>query len=87
MRALHRVLVAVVAALLVAVNAGFCRGTPNRVGTLRAALDALIAALRTISTLAWYPLVILLFQLAETAILLRDKVRMRFTRGRHQINR
>jgi NitT/TauT family transport system permease protein len=80
MHALHR-FVAVAAALLVAVIAGRRRDAPHRLGALRAALDGLIAGLRTMASIAWFPLVLLLFQLTETAILVRDAVRARCTEG------
>ena len=78
MHALHRI-VAVAAALLVAVIPGRRRGARHLVGALRAPFDGLIAGLRTMASLAWLPLVLLLFQLTETAILVRDAVRARCT--------
>ena len=78
MHAPHRV-VAVAAALFVAVIPGRGRGGRHLVGAPRAALAGLIAGLRTMASLAWFPLVLLLFQLTETAILVRDAVRARCT--------
>src|SRR5512144_3379884 len=81
MRALAR-LVAVVAAPLLTVVTGFRRGVSDWVQALRAARDASVVGLPTMSSIAWLPLALLLFQLTESAIVLRDAVRMRFAGGR-----
>ena len=90
MRALRCRLVAVVAALLLTVLAtvvtGFRGGVPDRMGVRRGRRDALVMGLRTMSSIARFPLAIPLFQLTETAILARDAVRMRLSRGGPRIN-
>lgn len=86
MRALHRLLVAVVAAL-VAVVAGCRRDARDWVRRLRAAPEAVTVGLRAIPSMAWFPLAILLFQLTESAILVRDAARMRSTRGCRLVRR
>ncbi len=80
MRALRRRLVAVVAALLLTVLAtvvtGLRGGVSGRMGVRRGTC-ALVMGLRTMWSIAWFPLALLLFQLTESVILARDAVRTR----------
>ncbi len=46
----------------------------------------LITGLPAMLSIAWFPLATLLFQVTESAILVRDAVRIRFLRGRGDMN-